>query len=326
MPGTSLVRSDWYHPVAYNNILRFGLRSAGMFDGYDPNDPSRLITWNANGSLNKTGSTTYQWLLNFDATEGPLTTGASPANVPTDGSDVLFGDYGSDWIVGGTGNDTMWGGWGNDMLNADDLQTTDGGLNTSVDENSSYADRAYGGAGLDVLFANAKADRLIDWVGEFNSYLVPFSAFGMPTVSRTVNPGLRDFLYALSRSQGADPFVVQVVGNPDRNGEPFGEIGVVIQQDAAWQDQNGGPRDPQPGSGGGGGGGQKPKVAALTTTPTTTLSTTTLSRTSSTAVAPQVVDLSALVTGINWTSAPTLVQAPSLYGGQKPARVDSLWG
>ena len=33
-----------------------------------------------------------------------------------------------------------------------------------------------------------------------------------------------------------------------RNGEPFGEIGLVNQQDAAWGAQHGAPRDPQPGN------------------------------------------------------------------------------
>jgi hypothetical protein len=28
------------------------------------------------------------------------------------------------------------------------------------------------------MIANTGGDRLIDWVGEFNSYLVPFSPFG----------------------------------------------------------------------------------------------------------------------------------------------------
>src|SRR4029077_20579901 len=37
-----------------------------------------------------------------------------------------------------------------------------------------------------------------------------------------------------------------------RNGEPFGELGLVTSQDAAWQDQKGSSRDPQPGNTGGG--------------------------------------------------------------------------
>src|SRR6185369_1749724 len=32
------------------------------------------------------------------------------------------------------------------------------------------------------------------------------------------------------------------------NGEPWGELGLVLQKDAAWGDQHGGPSDPQPGN------------------------------------------------------------------------------
>ena len=109
----------------------------------------------------------------------------------SDGDDAVFGDLGNDWLIGGTGQDTLWGGWGNDLLNADDDVTTGcvtyaqngsctvaghTALNDIPDGvNSSYQDRAFGGAGLDILIANTGGDRLIDWVGEFNSYLVPFS-------------------------------------------------------------------------------------------------------------------------------------------------------
>jgi hypothetical protein len=34
-------------------------------------------------------------------------------------------------------------------------------------------------------------------------------------------------------------------GDAARNGEPFGELGLIRQEDAAWGDQNAGPRDPQ---------------------------------------------------------------------------------
>jgi hypothetical protein len=53
-----------------------------------------------------------------------------------------------------------------------------------------------------VLVANTGGDRLIDWNGEFNTYLVPFAPFGMATVSRTLQPHLMDFLYALSAADG----------------------------------------------------------------------------------------------------------------------------
>ena len=35
---------------------------------------------------------------------------------------------------------------------------------------------------------------------------------------------------------------------PSRNGEPYGELGLVKQKDASWEDATGSPRDPQPGN------------------------------------------------------------------------------
>ena len=90
-----------------------------------------------------------------------------------------------------------------DLMNVDDDQSTNGGANDVPDTHPSYEDRAFGGAGRDVMIANTGGDRLIDWAGEFNSYLVPFAPFGMATVSRSVMPALREFLYDLSESQGA---------------------------------------------------------------------------------------------------------------------------
>ena len=39
------------------------------------------------------------------------------------------------------------------------------------------------------------------------------------------------------------------MGPEGRNGEPFGELGLVLQQDALWGAQHGGPNDPQAGNG-----------------------------------------------------------------------------
>lgn len=145
----------------------------------------------------------------------------------------------------------LWGGWGNDLLQADDDLMTGGGLNDSPDSGSpSLYDRAYGGAGLDILIANSQYDRLIDWVGEFNSFLVPFSVFGGDTISRQVAPGLPEFLYALGRSQGADATrTADRGGDLTRLGEPYGELGIVVQQDSGlWNLQAGAPSDPQPGT------------------------------------------------------------------------------
>ena len=208
-----VVQTDWNHPVNNGNLLGFDV-AAGDFPLYDEYDPRRTITLNSNGTLNKTGDATRQWFLNNRHDEGPQVMGCTAATnngtctstglAATDGDDIVFGDHGNDWLVGGTGRDSLWGGWGNDLLQADDKLDTNGNLNDQPDTHTTWEDRAVGGAGLDVLIGNTGGDRLIDWVGEFNSFLVPFAPFGIATVSRQVPPGLMEFLYALSEAQGAD--------------------------------------------------------------------------------------------------------------------------
>jgi Ca2+-binding RTX toxin-like protein len=242
------IESDYSHPVNPGNVLGYNPTTT-KFALYDANDPLRKILLTATGGLSKTGSG-LEWALNFTETEGPLDTasivGTSYTAVNTDGADHVFGDLGHDWLVGGTGRDTLWGGWGDDLLNADDKLSTAGGLNNGPDTNPSWEDFAFGGAGRDVLIGNTGGDRLWDWTGEFNTFAVPYNPFGIPTVQRIFQPAMEAFMYALSRSQGADPtLAVQYGSSAARNGEPFGEIGAVLQQDAAWGDQTGVPRDPQ---------------------------------------------------------------------------------
>jgi hypothetical protein len=286
-----IAETDYAHPFNPSDALRFQSNDpdakhpklagrTGEFALYDENDPLRIVLLNSDGTLDKattipgTGvvpAAARQFFLDFNQKEGVLhAAGISQQNgqqtvsypaVYDDGTDVIYGDNGNDWIVGGTGRDHTYGGWGNDLLNADDNQTTAGGLNNIPETAPTYEDRAYGGAGKDVLIANTGGDRLIDWVGEYNSYLVPFSEFGMATVSRTLQPGLHFFLYAESLSDGVDatrfsdlnngasaPAPKNNDPNPGRNGEPAGELGLVLQQDAAWHGQTGAPTDPQAGN------------------------------------------------------------------------------
>jgi hypothetical protein len=79
---------------------------------------------------------------------------------------------------------------------------------------------------------------------------VPFAAFGAATVSRAVQPGLAEFYYALSASSGSDLIGPAEVGGGfnARNNEPYGELGLVLQQDSYWHSQTGAPDDPQPGN------------------------------------------------------------------------------
>ena len=172
-----------------------------------------------------------EFLLNFDHTEGPAVN-----SVNTDGDDVIFGDLGNDWLVGGTGRDHIYGGRGSDLLNADDNHDTAGGANNKPNgSETSYEDIVYGGAGPDVLIANISSDRLIDWVGNFNTYVLPYTSFGAETISRNLKPKLFEFLYDLSKSDGAD----QTLGysKDPRNGEPNGELGLVTSKDPDWEDQ-----------------------------------------------------------------------------------------
>ncbi|HEY9356795.1 MAG TPA: Calx-beta domain-containing protein, partial [Arthrobacter sp.] len=274
--ATGLELIDFLHPYNPGDVLHFGadtnawhsnnhnMGRLGEFLLYDEYDPRRVILFNADGSVWKGAVPPWarQFFLNNDAASGNWVTACiavdnqgnctgTITNQPSDGDDAIFGDLGNDWSVGGTGQDTIWAGWGNDLSNADDLLTSNNGLNDVPDGvNSSYQDRVFGGAGLDILIGNTGGDRLIDWVGEFNSYLVPFSPFGIATVSRQVEPQLPMFLYALSRSQGADPTRAADTGNdPVRNGEPDGELGLITQHDhGQWQTQTGGPTDPQAGN------------------------------------------------------------------------------
>jgi Ca2+-binding RTX toxin-like protein len=265
-------------PINPGNVLRYS-QTTGEFAAYDEFDPLRKIELHAAdymdpdtdlpapGALWKPDDTETrtQFFLNFDETEGVLREGGEvPTNgndtifapdVHDDGDDKIFGDLGNDWLVGGTGRDNLYGGWGDDLMNADDNHDTaeegaDPTANDQPDTHPTYQDRAYGGAGRDILIGNTGGDRLIDWAGEFNSYIVPFAPFGEGTVTRMLQPQLPEFLYALSASDGADPTraVDSGSGDPARSGEPYGELGLVKQQDDAWQSQTGAPSDPQPGN------------------------------------------------------------------------------
>jgi Ca2+-binding RTX toxin-like protein len=247
---TGIAESDWYHPYNPGDTLRFNpidpsgthppkeVGRTGQFALYNEFDPRRKILLNGDGTANKTG-TGLAWFLDLNAAE-------------KDGNDALFGDLGNNWIVSGTGQNDLYGGFGNDLLDARSSQDIDGGLNDLPDYAAKITNRAFGGAGKDVLIADNAANRLIDWVGNFNTYIVPFAPWGMPTVSRTVQPQLPQFLYALSQSDGADETLAADNGtDPARNGEPAGEMGLVLQHDAAWHQETGAPSDHPPGNIGG---------------------------------------------------------------------------
>jgi Ca2+-binding RTX toxin-like protein len=240
-------QAAWYNET----LVGAAFYTNGGYTVTDPSNPlgydattRKLAAYDANNPLAKISN----FFLNFDAADAPLTLPSPPSdggegqkrgNKIDDGKDRLFGDDGNDWLVGGTDNDRQFGGKGDDVLNADDNLDTNGGLNNRPDS-PTYADRdfVYGGDGLDVMIANTGGDRMFDWGGEFNTYLVPFSAFGEPTIYRTPNPHIRNFLLALGQESGADQTMT----------EPDGELGLFGQSDPQWQTNHGPPRDPQPGN------------------------------------------------------------------------------
>ncbi|MEH6585177.1 MAG: LEPR-XLL domain-containing protein [Halioglobus sp.] len=252
---------------------------------YDEFNPRRRIMLDNDGlAVALEEDAVFDFILNFDQTEGELDTRFSDGHLPSDGDDRIFGDLGNDWIVGGTGRDHMYGGRGFDLLNMDDDH--DSGFsgrigphddapdpldNKDSDEYQAYGDIVYSGAGRDVMILNTGADRAIDWVGEYNSYIVPFSPFGAFHISRSLQPQVPEFLYALSASDGIDVSVDETLTNTntldgqlyvdqktadvrtdtpeeERAFEPYGELGMVRQTDFDWQEQTGAPNDPQPGN------------------------------------------------------------------------------
>ena len=172
-----------------------------------------------------------------------------------DGRDVLFGDVGHDWLVGGTNRDVLFGGYGDDLLQADDdLDTTFGTADPLANDTPdraprrrarrSFADIAFGGAGRDVLIANTFTDRMYD-LREFDSFFVPFAAFGNPTVNRSLPPGAEEL--ALHPLQGRRR-------RPDARRHRRPQRRAVRRDrpghnaDADWGDQNGAPSTRSPGN------------------------------------------------------------------------------
>ena len=204
-----------------------------MFAAYDPNNPRAKI---------------YGFLLNFDP--WVVDTGNGGIWMSTvrlqkkDGLDRIFGDNGNDWLVGGTYYDWMFGGWGDDLLNADDYLETNDGLNDRVEDDVRFrqGDLAFGGAGRDVLIANSAQDRLVDWQGDFNTYVVPFAYYGAPVVYRSYTPRLAAFIRALAYAAGTDVSLTPF--------EPYDEPAIVAaglqgsRPSPNFVAQTGPPRDP----------------------------------------------------------------------------------
>jgi len=74
----------------------------------------------------------------------------------------------------------------------------------------------------DRLVADMPDDRLIDWFGNINDFVVPGPGYGGPTIVRSPSPWVRDFLLKLAAADGAlDPnreIALVIPGSPDQQG------------------------------------------------------------------------------------------------------------
>ncbi len=135
---------------------------------------------------------------------------------PATGDDRIFGDDGQDSIEGGPGRDHLFGGAGED-----DLDVIRGPVPVvkvpaatahwnpvlpsgyDYDPGAEGEDIVFGGHDRDVLQADAAGDRLVDANGNFNLFLVCPARYGGSQITRSVSPGLRDFLRDLAEADGA---------------------------------------------------------------------------------------------------------------------------
>ena len=185
------IRSDYAHPFNPGNVLGYNPATT-KFALYDANDPLRKILLTPDGTLSKTGSG-LEWVLNFNETEGPLDTHwISRAPRIRRRADRRRRPHlrRSRQRLDGRRHRPRHGLGrlgrrpGQRRRRADDL----GGLNNQPDTNPSWEDLTYGGAGRDVMIGNTGGDRLVDWNGEFNTFVLPYNPFGLPTVSRGLAP------------------------------------------------------------------------------------------------------------------------------------------
>ena len=151
-----------------------------------------------------------------------------------DGNDHVFGADGRDVLWGGRHHDHLWGGSHDDFLDvharvdenptipnscnpltpADPLHWYafgfEGGLATAnCDGNFEHIDFIYGGKGADAMQANVGdngprlGDRLFDWVGVYNLYILCPGTYGAWIITRQLSPSMETFLHALAAGDGA---------------------------------------------------------------------------------------------------------------------------
>ncbi|MEO7666957.1 MAG: thrombospondin type 3 repeat-containing protein, partial [Dehalococcoidia bacterium] len=173
------------------------------------------------------------------------------------GNDRMFGDNGDDAVWGGRHHDHIWGGRGYDMLDvhpaADETGESPASCNpldppspaawyafgfdsgATCDGNLEQVDFIYGGWDADQMQANvgengnAIGDRLFDWVGNYNLFIVCPSSYGERIITRSHSPSIAEFLHRLAEGDGA------YMPGPDAyDPSGFNEIGFVHRGDMRY--------------------------------------------------------------------------------------------
>jgi Ca2+-binding RTX toxin-like protein len=187
-----------------------------------------------------------------------------------DGNDRLFGGDGDDDMWGGRHHDHLWGGFGADQLDlhprveegldpndpntvndCDPLVDADppdpaewyefgfeGGLaTTTCDGNFEDIDYIYGGWEADAMQANVGdngpriGDRLMDWAGVYNLFVLCPATYGEFVSTRESSPHMTDFIHRLAEGDGAlQPGPEGEKGAPTHE-SGFNEIGFVYKKD-----------------------------------------------------------------------------------------------
>jgi Ca2+-binding RTX toxin-like protein len=154
------------------------------------------------------------------------------------GDDIVNGGPGDNIIWGGDGHDIIWGDVGDDRIyggngdNVIDVKESSfrAGLTTSIEDvawwdlawyvapevdtdgnvaTDNGSDIIYGGRGRDIMQADlgaggpAPGDRLMDWYGSFNLYLVCEGPYGAGRILREPSPNIVEVLLQLAEADGA---------------------------------------------------------------------------------------------------------------------------
>lgn len=175
------------------------------------------------------------------------------------GNDRLFGDNGDDTMFGGADHDHLWGGFNHDHMDVHPIVTEPDSLtctkpvapinsathdplenytfgfadgDTLCDGNLEDVDFMYGGWNQDTMQANVGdngpqiGDRLLDWVGAHNLYILCPGTYGEFVSTREFSPTLTTFLHRLAEGDGA-----YKPGPTDPDPSGYNEIAFVYKPD-----------------------------------------------------------------------------------------------